>query len=110
MSLTSASSLRSFEGRINPVKPLNGAGSAFTGGNAMTGQSKRRAIETCGGSERREQNSKDVYDTVPHRVAGQICNGVQAEFAHQVGAMRLCCFDAEIQRDRNFFAGLTLGE
>ena len=47
---------------------------------------------------------------VADRVMNKICYRMQIQLEHDIGAMRLCGFDAYAQRLGNFFVGLALGE
>src|ERR1700722_2901137 len=50
---------------------------------------------------------KNLHDSVSHRVAGEVGNRMEAEFAHEIGAMRFRGLDAEMQRHSDFLAGLS---
>lgn len=67
-------------------------------------------IAECRSQMRPLQGSKDLDNSIAHRISGQVGDGMQAEFAHQVGAMRFSCFDAEIESNCDFLAGLTFGQ
>src|ERR1700692_81718 len=58
-------------------------------------------------SENLIQKLEDLDDPVPHGVAGEVGNGMEAEFTHEIGAMGLRGLDAEMQRHSYFFAGLS---
>ena len=51
---------------------------------------------------------KNLHDPVAHRVPGKVGNGMKTKFAHEIGAMRLRGLDAQMQRHRDFLAGLPL--
>lgn len=39
---------------------------------------------------------ENLYDSIPHGVPGKICDRMQVEFAHEVGAVRFSRLDAQI--------------
>jgi hypothetical protein len=57
-----------------------------------------------------ESSLEHLHNSVPNRVAREICDRMQSKFPHEIRAVGLRCFDAEIQCNGDFFAGLTLGE
>src|SRR5207253_8355198 len=57
-----------------------------------------------------ENNLENLDNPIAHCIAGQIGDGMQTKLTHQVGAMGLRCFDAEIEGHSDFLAGLPLGE
>jgi hypothetical protein len=48
-----------------------------------------------------------VNDLSPHCVAHNLPHGVKFHLSHDVGAMRLGCFGADVQRGGNLFAGFS---
>lgn len=52
----------------------------------------------------------DLDDSVSDCVKRQIRHGVQVEFPHEISAVGFRCFDAQIERHSDFFAGLALGK
>lgn len=51
-----------------------------------------------------------MHDPVADGVTGQVGNGMQAEFAHQISAVRFCGLNAEMERYSNLLAGLSFGQ
>jgi hypothetical protein len=53
--------------------------------------------------------SKDLHDTVTNRINGQVGNGVQIKFPHDVGSVSFGGLHAQMERSSDFLAGLALG-
>ncbi len=49
-------------------------------------------------------------DLVADGVANEVGYGMQIEFVHDVGPMRIHRLDADAKRDRNLFVGLAFGQ
>jgi hypothetical protein len=47
-----------------------------------------------------------VSEGVPHELA----DGMHLQFAHDIGSMRLCCFDADAQSDGHLFAAFAFSQ
>jgi hypothetical protein len=49
-------------------------------------------------------SSKNLHNTIPHGIARQVRNGMETQFAHEVGAVCLSGLDTEVQGHGYFFA------
>src|SRR6267142_3356703 len=52
----------------------------------------------------------DLNDVVAHSIEHEFADGMQAEFAHDVAAMRLCRLYAEVQVNCNFFCRFAFSQ
>jgi hypothetical protein len=48
-------------------------------------------------------------DASPDRVTNQISSCMEVEFRHDPGAVRFCCFYANVQSNRDLFVGFAFG-
>ena len=54
-------------------------------------------------------NSENLDDPITHGVASEVGNGMETEFAHEVGAMGFRGLDAEMKSDSDLLACLPFG-
>ncbi len=100
---------------IYPASPQQGGNSiSFDTSNLFHNRTTR--MSHVGTKDRIRQHlltNKGVSrlnDLVAYRIAHQLTHAVHVQLAHDIGAMRLDCLNAEVQRRSDFLAALALSQ